>query len=106
MEKAAKNELKRAKKCWLCKNFKFDGEVKSRDQRHFKGKCMRGAAPQSCNLNVKKGQPSFVPILSQMFRKYDSHLLIKTVINKSPSSINCQSLPTTIEIFIHQIMDV
>ena len=60
---------------------------------------MRGAAPQSCNLNVKKGQPSFVPILFQMFRKYDSHLLFKTVISKSPSYINCKPLPTTIEIF-------
>ena len=43
----------------------------------------RGAAHQSCNLNFKEGEDSFVPVLLRYFGQYDSH--IRKVRSNCPS---------------------
>ena len=57
----------------------------------------RSAVHHSCNIKVKKGQPSFVPVLLHNFTNNGSDLVIKTLLSDSPNYINCKPLPVTVE---------
>ena len=71
-------------KCWFCELPFIDNEQKVRDPCHLTGK-YRGAAHESCNINVKKQQSNFIQVMFHNFSKYDYHLFFKTLLSKSKS---------------------
>ena len=48
------------------------------------GKC-RGAAHESCNINVKKQQSNFIPDMFHNFSNNDCHLFFISLLRKSKS---------------------
>ena len=54
---------------------------KRRDHCHFTGK-YRGAAHQSCNINVTQKQNNFIPFLFHNFNNYDCQLFLKNIVDK------------------------
>ena len=70
--------------CWLCEK-----EIKSKDVKEnpvVRDHCpltgrFRGLAHNNCNLNTRKAQTSFVPILFHNFSGYDCHLIFEKSIN-------------------------
>ena len=69
------------------------GEVGVTNQCHIKGKDRR-AAHQSCNLNVKKCQSSFVPLSFHKLSESDSHFFNQNNSHTSYSNIKNKPLPT------------
>ena len=57
---------------WICKKFINNNEEKVRDHCHVTGK-FRGAAHESCNLNLKLTKK--VPVIFHNLRGHDSHLI-------------------------------
>ena len=83
-------------KCWFCE-LPFES-TKVRDHCHLTGK-YRGAAHESCNINVKKQQSGFIPVMFHNFSKYDCHLFFKTLLSKSKSQ-KLKVIPKTNEDYI------
>ena len=83
-------------KCWFCE-LPFES-AKVRDHCHLTGK-YRGAAYESCNINVKKQQSNFIPVMFHNFSKNDCHLFFKTLLSKSKSQ-RLKVIPKTNEEYI------
>ena len=83
-------------KCWFCE-LPFES-TKVRDRCHLTGR-YRGAAHESCNINVKKQQSNFIPVMFHNFSKYDCHLFFKTLLSKSKSQ-KLKVIPKTNEEYI------
>ena len=70
--------------CWLCeKEFRPKDKKENpivKDHCHLTGR-FRCLAHNSCNLNTRKAQTSFVPILFHNFSGYDCHLIFEKLIN-------------------------
>ena len=64
--------FQKSNNCWICKKFINNNEEKVRDHCHVTGK-FRGAAHESCNLNLKLTKK--VPVIFHNLRGYDSHLI-------------------------------
>ena len=70
--------------CWICKKIINDDNEKVRDHCHITSK-FRGAAHQSCNLNVQLTKK--IPVMFHNLKGYDSHLIF-TVLHKFNLKIN------------------
>lgn len=102
-----KYSFENSKKCYICENefnefsdspeYLRKNDIKVRDHDHITGK-YRGAAHQSCNLNLKF--PNGIPILFHNLSNYDLHLFIK-VLSKKAKSIDI--IPKNEEKFITAI---
>ena len=88
--------FEKSDKCWFCE-LPFES-AKVGDHRHLTGK-YRGAAHESCNINVKKQQSNFIPVMFHNFSKYDCHLFFKTLLCKSKSQ-KLKVIPKTNEEYI------
>ena len=64
--------FQKSNNCWICKKLIDNDEEKVRDHCHVTGK-FRGAAHESCNLNLKLTKN--VPVIFHNLRGYDSHLI-------------------------------
>ena len=72
MTEEEENLFQKSRNCWTCKNIINNNEEKVRDHCHVTGK-FRGAAHESCNLNLKLTKN--VPVIFHNLRGYDSHLI-------------------------------
>ena len=72
MTEEEENLFQKSNNCWICKKFIHNNEEKVRDHCHVTGKC-RGAAYESCNLNLKLTKN--VPVIFHNLRGNDSHLI-------------------------------
>ena len=73
MTKEEENLLQKSNSCWICKKLIDNDEEKVRDHFHVTGK-FRGAAHESCNLNLKLTKK--VPVIFHNLKNYDSHLIL------------------------------
>ena len=72
MTQEEENLFQKSNNCWICKKFSNNDEEKVRDHCHVTGK-FRGAAHESCNLNLKLTEKA--PVIFHNLRGYDSHLI-------------------------------
>ena len=73
MTEEEENLFQKSNNCWICKKFiNNNNEEKVRDHCHVTGK-FRGAAHESCNLNLKLTKK--VPVIFHNLIGYDSHLI-------------------------------
>ena len=78
-------DFKSTKSCWNCEKTgdphsacKANRVVK--DPFHLSGR-FRGLAHNKCNLYMRKGHSSFVPILLHTFSGNDNHLIFEKLVN-------------------------
>ena len=71
MSEKEEHLFQQSNSCWICKKLIDNDEEKVRDHCHVTGK-FRGAAHESCNLNLKLTKK--VPVIFHNLRGYDSHL--------------------------------
>ena len=64
--------FQKSSNCWICKKLIDNDEDKVRDHCHITGK-FRGAAHESCNLNLKLTKN--VPVIFHNLKNCDSHLI-------------------------------
>ena len=64
--------FQKSNNCWICEKFISNDEDKVRDHCHITGK-FRGAAHESCNLNLKLTKN--VPVIFHNLKNYDSYLI-------------------------------
>ena len=76
MTEEEQNLFQKSNKCWICKRFINNHEEKVRDHCHVTSK-FRGAAHESCNLNLKLTKK--VPVIFHNLRDYDSHLIFNEI---------------------------
>ena len=72
MSEEEEHLFQQSSSCWICKKLIDNDEEKVRDHCHVTGK-FRGAAHESCNLNLKLTKK--VPVIFHNLRGYDSHLI-------------------------------
>lgn len=66
-------QFRDSRECYVCHKPFGEATVKVRDHDHVTGK-FRGAAHQSCNLQLRKQYK--IPVFFHNFRGYDSHLIV------------------------------
>jgi hypothetical protein len=86
----------KAKNCYICGEEFTNLNYKVRDHDHLTG-YFRGAACNSCNLNLKL--PKFIPILIHNL-KYDSKLFLKWILKLSENYSDINIVPKSKEDFV------
>ena len=67
MFKKDHEDFENSRKCWICDNAYFDGDVKVRDNCHITG-------DRYCNISFKLNHK--IPFVFQNLNDYDSHLVM------------------------------
>ena len=105
MTDKTEKQFKTATHCYICNRMFTDKLIKVRDHSHVgvtgdknapSYSNYRGAACQSCNLNLQN--PTFVPVFFHNFRGFDSHLLIEAAGKYKDQKITC--IPNNMEKYI------
>lgn len=105
MTDETENLFKKAANCYMCNRMFTDNFIKVRDHSHIgvsgdknstNYSNYRGAACQSCNLNLQN--PTFIPILFHNFKGFDSHLLVEAAGKYKDRKIVC--IPNNMEKYI------
>ena len=78
MTKEDERKFQASDKSWFCEKLFDEADIKVRDHCHISGK-FRGAAHQSCNINLK--MTNRVLVIFHNLRGYDSHLIFKELSN-------------------------
>ena len=72
---------------------------KVRDHCHLTGS-YRGAAHNTCNINVTQKQSNFIPFIFRNFSNYDCHMFFKTLVDLKNDKIKFEIIPKTNEEYI------
>ena len=80
--------------CRFCEKEILSDKV--RDRCHLTGKC-RGPAHNTCNINVKQKDSSFIPFAIHSFSKYDCHTFFKRLFNLKKGNVKFEIIPKTNE---------
>ena len=72
---------------------------KFRDHCHLTGK-YRGSAHNTCNINVKQKDSSFIPFAFHNFSNYDCHMFFKRLVDLKNDKVKLKIIPKTNEEYI------
>ena len=72
---------------------------KVRDHCHLTG-YYRGAAHNTCNINVTQKQSNFIPFIFHNFSNYDCHMFFKKLVDKKKDKVDFDIIPKTNEEYI------
>jgi len=96
MTKETESKFKNATHCYICNRMFPTNLIKVRDHSHIgvtgdqhspTYSNYRGAACQTCNLNLQNS--TFIPILFHNFRGFDGHLLVEAAGKYKDKKIRC-----------------
>ena len=97
MKQKDKEDFENIHICRFCeKNIESD---KVRDHCHLTGK-YRGAAHNTCNINVKQKDSTFIPFAFHNFINYDSHMFFKRLVDLKKDKVKFKIIPKTNEEYI------
>ena len=97
MTEEDEEDCKNNKICRFCeKNIECD---QVRDICHLTGK-NRGSAHNTCNINVRQKDSSFIPSAIHNFNIYDCHMFFKRLVNLKNEKVNFKNFPKTKEDYI------
>ena len=83
--------------CRFCETFIESDKVK--DHCHLTGK-YRGAAHNTCNINVAQKQSNFIPFIFHNFSNYDCHMFFKRLVDKKNDKVKFDIIQKTNEEYI------
>ena len=80
--------------CRFCEKEILSDKV--RDQCHLTGKC-RGPAHNTCNINAKQKDSTFIPFAFHNFSKYDCHMFFKRLVDLKKDKVKFKFIPKSKE---------
>ena len=83
--------------CRLCEKEILSDKV--RDHCHLTGK-YRGPAHNTCNINVKQKDSSFIPFAFHNYSNYDCHMFFKRLVDLKKDEVEFKIIPKTNEEYI------
>ena len=83
--------------CRFCEKEIISDKV--RDHCHLTGK-FRGAAHNTCNMNVKQKDSNFIPFAFHNFSNYDCHMFFKRLVDSKKGKVKFKIIPRTNEEYI------